>query len=345
MQNTQAVAEKKANAEQQKALAKELKTEVQISKEKSIQQKMEKQKISRIEAEQQANAELADDEKAAQELYAEAEAEYQKANTEYNEALVKQKELEAQYENNINLTEEERLSILEKQKQNTQGLISQWGIFGNLVSGIIGPLMAVVNIYNLIKNQILAIAAAKKKSIAATKQQTAASIAEAGAETTSTMTSAANNFATYLPIVGAVIAGVILAAVGVAALASAIANGQNKAGTLADQATQQLQDMQVELYELNNAANSVSSLADEFEELSNKIGKSNEELKRMNEIAQQVNDTAGYLVVDTSATPDEQAAQMRAYSSVQKQMAQGTVNDMKKTISESAQQSMTESDF
>lgn len=335
----------KINAEQKKAQTEEFKNELKISKEKSIQQKMEQKGISRAEAEREAELEFADEEKVAQELYTEAEAEYQKANTEYNEALAKQKQLEQQLESGLNLTQEERLSILEKQKQNTQGLISQWGIFGNLVSGIIGPLMAVVNIYNLIKNQILAIAAAKKKSIAATKQQTAASIAEAGAETTSTMTSAANNFATYLPIVGAVIAGVILAAVGVAALASAIANGQNKAGTLADQATQQLQDMQVELYELNNAANSVSSLADEFEELSNKIGKSNEELKRMNEIAQQVNDTAGYLVVDTSASPDEQAAQMRAYSSVQKQMAQGTVNDMKKTISESAQQTMTESDF
>lgn len=218
-------------------------------------------------------------------------------------------------------------------------------MIGSLIGGIIGPIMTVIGLVKQVRIQWAAVNAEKKKSIAATKQQTAASVAEAGAETTSTMTSAANNFATYLPIVGAVIAGVILVAVGVTALMSAITNGQNKAGTLADQATQQLQDMQVELYELNNAANSVSSLADEFEELSNKIGKSNEELKRMNEIAQQVNDTAGYLIVDTSASPDEQAAQMRAYSSVQKQKAQGTINDMKKTISESAQRSMTDSDF
>lgn len=345
MQNTQAAAERKANAEQQKALAKELKAEVKISKEKSIQQKMEKQKISRIEAEQQANAEFADEEKAAQDAYAEAEAEYQKANTEYNEALAKQKELEAQYEKNINLTQEERLSILQKQQQNVQGLLSQLGLFGSLISSIIGPLMMVVTIYKLIKTQILAIVAAKKKSVAATNQQTAASVAEAGAETTSTMTSAANNFATYLPIVGAIIAGVILAAVGITAIVSAIMSGQSKAGTLADQATQQLQDMQVELYELNNAASSVSSLADEFEELSNKIGKSNEELKRMDEIAQQVNDTAGYMVVDTSASAEEQAAQMRAYASVQTQKAQGTLNDMEGVIRGSAALSIIDSDF
>ena len=209
-------------------------------------------------------------------------------------------------------------------------------MIGSLINGIIGPIMMVIGLVKQVRIQWAAVNAEKKKSIAATKQQTAASIAEAGAEATATMTSAANNFAKYLPIVGAVIAGVILVAVGVTAIVSAITNGQNKAGTLAEQATQQLQDMQVELYELNNAANSVSSLADEFEELSNKIGKSNEELKRMNEIAQQVNDTAGYLVVDTSASPEEQAAQMRAYSSVQKQKAQGTINGMKNTISKNA---------
>lgn len=210
-------------------------------------------------------------------------------------------------------------------------------MIGSLIGGIIGPIMTVIGLVKQIRIQWAAVNAEKKKSIAATNQQTAASIKEAGAETTSTMTSAANNFATYLPIVGAVIAGVILAAIAVTALASAIASGQSKAGTLADQATQQLQDMQVELYELNNAASSVSSLADEFEELSNKIGKSNEELKRMDEIAQQVNDTAGYMVVDTSASAEEQVAQMRAYASVQTQKAQGTLGDMKDTIRYSAE--------
>lgn len=335
----------KINAKQKKAQAEELKNEIKLSKEKSIQQKMEQKGISRAQAEIEAKADFIDEEADAQKQYSEAEKEIQQASAEYSAAKQQQKKLEQELEASINLTQEQRLNILQKQQENTQIWLGQLGMIGSLISGIIGPIMMVIGLVKQVRIQWAAVNAEKKKSIAATKQQTAASVAEAGAETTSTMTSAANNFATYLPIVGAVIAGVILAAVGVTAIVSAITNGQNKAGTLADQATQQLQDMQVELYELNNAANSVSSLADEFEKLSNKIGKSNEELKRMDEIAQQVNDTAGYLVVDTSASPEEQAAQMRAYSSVQKQKAQGTINGMKNTISSSAKQSFADSDF
>lgn len=335
----------KINAKQKKAQAEELKNEIKISKEKSIQQKMEQKGISRAQAEREAQADFIDEEADAQKQYSEAEKEIQQATAEYSAAKQQQKKLEQELESSINLTQEQRLNILQKQQENTQNWLGQLGMIGSLIGGIIEPIMTVIGLVKQIRIQWAAVNAEKKKSIAATNQQTAASIKEAGAETTSTMTSAANNFATYLPIVGAVIASVILAAVGIAALASAIASGQSKAGTLADQATQQLQDMQVELYELNNAASSVSSLADEFEELSNKIGKSNEELKRMDEIAQQVNDTAGYMVVDTSAGAEEQAVQMRAYASVQKQKAQDTISDMKDTIRYSAEWSMTDSGF
>lgn len=113
-------------------------------------------------------------------------------------------------------------------------------------------------------------------------------------------------------------------------IASAVATSQQ--GSAAETTSEQLQDMQVELYNLRSAASSVTNLADEFENLSQKIGKSNEDLERMKEIAQEVNDTAGYTVVDTSKSAEEQAAAMRAYAEVQEQKAQGTLDNMESTI-------------
>ena len=170
-------------------------------------------------------------------------------------------------------------------------------------------------------------------------------MAEANAGATAAATNSANNFAKTLPLIGAIIAGVILAAVGITAIVSAITSGKSQAGTLADQATQQLQDMQTELYNLRSAASNVNNLADEFEELSKKIGKSNEELQRMSEIAQEANDIAGYTIVDTSKSAEEQAAAMRAYAEVQEQKALGTLNSMEDTIQFSASFGMLDTGF
>ena len=126
-------------------------------------------------------------------------------------------------------------------------------------------------------------------------------------------------------------------------IASAVATSNQ--GSAAETTSEQLQDMQVELYNLRSAASSVTNLADEFENLSQKIGKSNEDLERMKEIAQEVNDTAGYTVVDTTKSAEEQAAAMRAYAEVQEQKAQGTLDDMESTIQSGVLISTFDSDF
>ena len=124
-----------------------------------------------------------------------------------------------------------------------------------------------------------------------------------------------------------------------------IANAQSQSKSELEKITEQLKDLQVELYETNNTISNIESLADEFEELSNKIGKSNDELERMKEIIQQVNDIAGYPVVDISASPEEQAAQMRGHASVQKQEVQRTISDMKSTIGYNAAITVADPNF
>lgn len=110
----------KINAKQKKAQAEELKNEIKLSKEKSIQQKMEQKGISRAQAEREAEADFIDEEADAQKQYSEAEKEIQQASAEYSAAKQQQKKLEQELEASINLTQEQRLNILQKQQENTQ---------------------------------------------------------------------------------------------------------------------------------------------------------------------------------------------------------------------------------
>lgn len=245
-----------------------------------------------------------------------------KYNQEYQTALQQQYQIESQYAASVKLTTEETLAIQQKQTENWQAQTTLMGGFGSIIGGIIGPFMT---IYTLGK----AIITQTKTRLALTKSNTAATVAEAGAtsalataEQQAAKGSIARNLASFLPIIGAIAAAAIL---GYTVISGIIASAKSNSQSMLDQTVEKTEELQVELYELQNTASNVESLADEFDELSSKIGKSNDELERMKEIAQEVNDAAGYTVVDITQSTEMQSAQMRGYVQFQRDLAQGTV--------------------
>lgn len=244
---------------------------------------------------------------------------------EYQTALQQQHQIESQYAASVKLTAEETLAIQQRQTQNWQAQTILMGSLGSIINGIVGPFMT---IYTLGK----AIIAQSKIRLAQTKANTAATVAEAGA--TSALATAeqqaatgaiARNLASALPIIGAIAAAAIL---GYTIISSIIASAKSNSQSMLDETVEKTEELQVELYELQNTASNIESLADEFDELSSKIGKSNDELERMKEIAQEVNDAAGYAVVDTTQSAEMQSAQMRGYVQYQRDLAQGTVDSI-----------------
>lgn len=115
--------------------------------------------------------------------------------------------------------------------------------------------------------------------------------------------------AASIPVAGWVIAIAILAAVGIG-IAVAVTKAQALTNSVED--TQEaLNQLQADLYNLNQSITTVNKLGDEFETLSSKIIKTSEDLERMNEIAQQVNDTLGYQAVNLNADAATQALQIK----------------------------------
>lgn len=111
-----------------------------------------------------------------------------------------------------------------------------------------------------------------------------------------------------------------------------IANAQSQSKSELEKVTEQLEDLQVKLYETNSIINNIESLADEFDDLSSKIGKSNDELERLKEIAQEVNDIAGYTVVDINDTYERQLASMQAYINVLETELQNDTEEIEKRL-------------
>ena len=300
-----------------------------ILKDNSLTAQEKQQKIQKLELESQTEINK-------------AQIEYENASREQAQAAQELQQAENELlDHQLNIkTQEYNLNVANNNILQTQ--LNSMGILGALINAVLVPLKMVQSVMTVVNTLQTIFIKLKKKEGQETDKNTRKTIKQSLAEKVKAAFSMAGS-AAAIPVAGWVIAGVILATIiGLTIAATAATSNQ---ASVTEKTTENLKEMQVELYELNNAASSVSSLADEFEELSNKIGKSNDELERMNEIVQQVNDTAGYTVVDISATPEEQAAQMRAYSSVQKQKTQGTLADMKDIIHYSAQWGMTESSF
>ena len=252
-----------------------------------------------------------------------------KYNKEYNKAIQQQHQLEAQYTSSIKLTQEENLAIQQKQIQNQQEYSSLLGGLGPIINGLIAPISMISSVVQLIHTQYQSINAAKTQGIKLTNRQ---KIAEKSLENQTkkvTLAKIAQNVAQWIPIAGAVIAAVIT---GYTFISTMIANAQSQSKSELEKVTEQLEDLQVKLYETNSIINNIESLADEFDDLSSKIGKSNDELERLKEIAQEVNDIAGYTVVDINDTYERQLASMQAYINVLETELQNDTEEIEKRL-------------
>lgn len=101
---------------------------------------------------------------------------------------------------------------------------------------------------------------------------------------------------------------------GIAAGVTAATQGSgDKAQSSLEKTEDSLNQLQADLYNLNNSITTITNIGDEFESLSNKIVKNNEDLERMSELVQQINDEAGETVVDVNADAETQLSQIRKY--------------------------------
>lgn len=102
-----------------------------------------------------------------------------------------------------------------------------------------------------------------------------------------------------------------------------------------DDATDQTQknidkvaELQIEIYELSNTAKNLEQLADSFEDISNKVIKTEEDIQNLKETVQQFNDQAGMEIIDVNADYQTQLSQMRAYSSYQNKKIEDKYNEL-----------------
>lgn len=246
-----------------------------------------------------------------------------------NEKITAAKQEIAKYDAEIATTttqitaSQKELTLLEEKKAETQfqsvGLLS--GIF-NVLSTIFTIGVSLITVIGTIFTLYKKINKEKIKSIKNTLQEAAAAKIAAAKEKIKAAWSMAGS-AGSIPVVGWVIAGAILAALIGTVIAGLVAAGKKtSSGEKAEESIaktrEELNQLQADLYNLKSAQQTVAKLGDEFENLSNKIVQSSEDIERMNEIAQQINDTAGRTVVDTTADAATQLRQIRAYNIQQK---------------------------
>lgn len=98
--------------------------------------------------------------------------------------------------------------------------------------------------------------------------------------------------AANIPVYGWIIAAAILAVVGLAIAATAI--GMKKLQNNTEDTAENLNKLNAELYNINTSRENIRKLGDEFESLSSKVIKTTEDLERMKEIAQSINDEMGF---------------------------------------------------
>ena len=139
--------------------------------------------------------------------------------------------------------------------------------------------------------------------------------------------------AAFIPVVGFIIAAGILAAIGIAtAVGAASASSNDDADDSIAQTRENLNQLQADLYNLNAAKQNVGKLADEFDTLSSKIFKSNEELSRLDEIAKQINDEAGRAVVTLGASAEIQFIQIKGYQAGLERDVQNKIEEINNEI-------------
>lgn len=94
---------------------------------------------------------------------------------------------------------------------------------------------------------------------------------------------------------------------------------------------EELEQLQVNLYNVSQKKTTISGLADDFEDLANKISLTNEEAEKLEEIVNSVNDTAGFKVITASDTQG-QLEQIKAYETSLAIEQQGLIEEQNKAI-------------
>lgn len=229
-----------------------------------------------------------------------------------------------QAEENLLLAQESQLHM---QSVQTTALFP--GIIGTIISSL-GGLISIISIVPSILQLIIGLRKKEGKVIEDNnKKEKAGFVAKlrnAGA--------AMAESAAKIPVAGWVIAAAILAAIGLTIAgisASASANGSGLNSSIKE-TEENLNQLQADLYNINHSRENVRKLGDEFDTLSSKVFKTNEELARMEEIAQQINDEAGYTVVNVSGSTETQMQQIRGYEARLKAQAQNAVTNLNREI-------------
>lgn len=124
--------------------------------------------------------------------------------------------------------------------------------------------------------------------------------------------------AAEIPIAGWVIALAILGAIVGLTVAGISAAKNSGSDAQAEKTDEDLKKLEADLFNLKQSQQKVAGLADEFENLSNKIVKTSEDAERLKEIAQSINDEAGREVVDISKPYEEQLKAVKGYQAAQK---------------------------
>ena len=94
---------------------------------------------------------------------------------------------------------------------------------------------------------------------------------------------------------------------------------------------EELEQLQVNLYNVSQKKTTISGLADDFEDLANKISLTNEEAEKLEEIVNSVNDTAGFKVI-TASDAQGQLEQIKAYETSLTIEQQGLIDEQNKAI-------------
>ena len=199
------------------------------------------------------------------------------------------------------------------------------GIIGKTSTGLAGFLSILSIIPGIIK---LIIGLRKKEGVEIDKNT-----AKEKKGLSATIASALANTAKKAPWF---IAIALLAAAGVAiaAAAGAFKSKEEKTDDSIAKTREGLDQLQADLYNLDTARQNVSKLGDEFDSLSSKVIKTSEDIERMNEIVQSVNDQAGREIVDVAADTATQLAQIKGYElSLERERAK-KVEDINETLAE-----------
>jgi len=200
--------------------------------------------------------------------------EIQEAQTEYEQATA-----------NLSL-EQDRLSILEKQDSILQGQENLVSKIGTGITGMLTPLIAIIGFIQAIKMGMAATKVyqeALNKGLDKQAAKEARNNALAGAGMFAKVVAAFAQLGPWGVIAGIAIGAALAAAIGVA-IAAATGNLPSQQGDAAEKTAQDINKLSNEIYKLNERANAIKNITSQYDDLDNKIVKTAEDQKKMNEL-------------------------------------------------------------